>query len=677
MTLKGNTLLIDWNTPLQVPPFGSFKNSHFLPAYEVALALHSKEIEAIAQEEAEPTFENTILAYEKSGDILARVSKIFATMYAASSDKELDEISATTSPIISQHWDKILMHDSLFARVKVVYESKDKLTSPQARRLTEKIYNEFTRGGALLSVAAKAELGVVHERLAVLNDRFARNVIGDMDGFQLLVTNDNELSDMPADVLASAKEAAKEAGYEQGWLFTTQRSSITPFLTYVKNPVLRKKIYHAYLQVGNRGNEFDNKSTVLEMVQLRLRKANLLGYSNYASYELENESAKNPDEAYKLLSKLWVMALQRAKEELEQMQNIADREGFGQRIQAHDWWYFAEKLRKEQYDLTEEETRPYFSLEATREGAFYVAKKLFGISFIERKDLPLYAPDMQAFEVRQEDGSLLGLYYVDYFVRPSKRSGAWMDEIRTQEGLGSKKVLPIIINVLNLNRPASGESVLLTWEEAETLFHEFGHALHGLLSDVEYRRLAGVAVAKDFVEFPSQMLEYWLSDKQVLRHFAKHYKTGESIPDVLIEKIGKAKKFNQGFANVEYLAASFLDLAWHGLTEMHVKSVTHFEDVLAHKIGLIEEIYPRYRSTYFQHIFPWGYSAGYYSYLWSNVLAADTFEYFKANGGLSRKIGDRYRKMILGQGSSHDPGELYRNFRGQEPDVAALISHLF
>ncbi len=671
-----NPLLSAWKTPLQVPPFDRIRNGHFLPAYEKALTDHELEIAAILRNPEPATFENTILPFEKSGELLARVSKVFANLTSANTDSELEEISAQTAPVISQHWDKILMDAKLFQRIKAVHDQIDNIADEESKRLVDKIYKDFTRGGSLLVASEKKELQNINEKLSVLNDRFSQNTLRDTNTFELVVTNPQDVKGMPSDVLASAQEEAARRGYDGGWVFTTHRPSITPFLTYTKNRELRRKIYEAYLNIANNNNEADNKETIEEMVDLRIRKANLLGFPNYAAFALESETASTPEQAYDLLGKVWQKALKRAKIELAQMQQIADREGLAAKLEAHDWWYYAEKLRKEQYDLTEEEIRPYFTLEATREGAFYVASKLFGITFNERFDLPVYHSDVRTFEVRESNGELLGLYYVDYFVRSGKKGGAWMDEVRTQTGVGKDKQIPVIINVLNLNRPALGQPVLLTLDEAETLFHEFGHALHGLFSNVSYKSLAGTSVARDFVEFPSQILEYWLTERDVLRYFARHYQTGEAIPDALIEKINNAKKFNQGFANVEYLAASFLDLAWHTLEQPTTKSVTEFENDVAASIGLIPEIYPRYRSTYFQHVFPWGYSASYYSYLWSNVLAADAFAYFKSVDVFSSKIGANYREHILAKGNSKDPTQLYEDFRGRKPDPNALIEHL-
>ncbi|MDH4037957.1 MAG: M3 family metallopeptidase [Candidatus Krumholzibacteria bacterium] len=671
---EDNPFYAPYGTPFEVPAFDRIKNEHYLPAFEKGIAEQKKEIEAIRDNADAPTFENTVVAMEESGKLLNRVGDVFFNLNSAETSDEMQAIAREIAPRLSALNDDIYLDPKLFARVKSVYDKRDKLKlSTEQRRLLEESYKAFVRGGANLADAEKEEFRGINERLSVLSLKFGENILAEENRFELVIDNPADLSGLPAKDVEAAAEEAKTRGHEGKWVFTLHKPSLIPFLTYADNRALREKIYAGYCERGNHGDEYDNKAILEEESTLRFRRAQLLGYQNYAAYVLDDNMAKTPGRVYDLLNKLWNPALARAVSEREAMQAMVDAEGGNFKIASWDWWYYAERVKKQRYDFDDSVLRPYFVLDDVRAGAFEVATRLFGITFEERFDLPRYNEEVRTFEVTDADGSLLAIYYVDYHPRPGKRNGAWMNEYRRQSRKDGKRVVPIIVNVSNVSRATSDEPALLSLDEVSTLFHEFGHALHGMLSNVTYGSLSGTNVARDFVEMPSQVIENWATEPEVLKLYARHYQTGEQIPDELITKMNNAKLFNQGFATVEYLAASFLDMDWHTLEKPAPKDAMAFESQRMNQIGLIPEIVPRYRSPYFRHIFSGGYSAGYYSYIWAEVVDADAFQAFKENGLFDKKTADKFRKYVLSAGGTEEPMVLYKKFRGREPEIGPLL----
>lgn len=673
---SANPFSAEWGTPFGVPDFGKVKPEHYRPAFDEGIKLHKKEIAAIIDNEAAPTFANTIRAMELSGPMLDRVIQVFFAMRSAMTTDEIEAIAKDVAPKLSKHRDEILLDDRLFRKVEAVYRQKDTLgLTPEQRQLLEEHRKSFVRGGANLAPDKKQELKDVNVELSLLSLKFGENVLKENNRFEMLIENKADLAGLPESVVAAAAETAAERGHESKWVFTLHKPSMIPFLQYSNQRELREKIYKGYITRGDHGDELDNKETAGKMAALRAKRAKLLGYETHAHFVLEENMAKEPKNVYELLDKLWKPALARAKTEVVEMQRMVDDEGGRFKLQSWDWWYYAEKIRKAKYALDEEMLRPYFKLENVLDGAFDVASRLYGLQFEKRTDVPTYHEDVSVFEVKEGDGEHVGILYVDYFPRASKRGGAWMGEFRQQSKVDGKNIRPIIYNVGNFSKPTAGKPSLLSFEEVETLFHEFGHALHGLLSDCTYQSLAGTNVSRDFVELPSQIMENWAAEPEVLRKYALHYETDQPMPDALIEKILKARHFNQGFATTEYLAAALLDMKWHTLTEANSElDVLEFENKCLDKIGLIPEIIPRYRSTYFRHIFAGGYSSGYYSYIWSEVLDADAFGAFKEGGDIfNPKTAKAFRENILSRGNTEDPKVLYRRFRGKEPDIEPLL----
>ncbi|WP_428618261.1 M3 family metallopeptidase, partial [Shewanella sp.] len=669
-----NPFFKPYDTFLGMPDFDKIKPEHYLPAFKAGIAQHKAEIQAIIDNPAAPTFANTIEAMEFSGDLTTKVASVFYNLTSADTNEQLQAISKEVSPMLSAAGDDILLNDKLFKRVKAVYDQRDSLTLNTAQqKLLEDTYKSFTRGGANLSDADKVKLRALNEKIGKLSLEFGDNLLAETNAFELVIDNPADLAGLPQDAVNTAAQTAEKKGHPGKWVFTTQRPSITPFLTYADNRELREKIYKGYVERGNNNNAHDNKKILAEMAALRAERAQLMGYKSHAHFVLEERTAKTPENVYGLLDKVWPAALAQAKAEVAEMQKLIDAEGGNFKLAAWDWWYYADKIRVAKYSFNEQETRPYFSLENTLKGVFYTANRLFGITVKERTDLPKYNDEVRTWEVYDKDGSLMAIFMGDYYVRDSKRGGAWANSYRKQYKMHDVESKPIIVNVLNYPRPVGDEPALLTFDEASTLFHEFGHALHGMLSDVEYRSQSGTSVPRDYVEFPSQVMENWMTQPEVLAQFAKHYKTGEVIPQSLVEKIRAASKFNQGFATVEYMAATKLDLDWHTLSDFEPKDAAKFEADSLSKMGLIEEIAPRYRSTYFSHIFSGGYSAGYYSYLWSDILGADAFEAFKENGIFDKATADAFRNNVLSQGGSEDPMQLYKQFRGKEAGIEPLL----
>jgi peptidyl-dipeptidase Dcp len=670
-----NPLLEDWDTPFGVPPFDRIESEHYLPALRTAIEMHAAEIDAIAANTDAPTFENTIEALELSGGKLSQVSRVFFAVDAANSDDVTKETAKTIAPELSGHRDNILLNKGLFERVLAVYEQRDslELTPEQAHMLNE-THKQFVRSGANLDDDAQARLREINAELAELAQQFGENVLEETNSFELLVTDRADLGDLPESLVALAAEEAKRRGHDcdECWVFTLQRPSINPFLQYSPNRELRKQLFDGYAMRADNDNEFDNKAIISRTAALRAERAALMGYDNHASFVLSNNMAETPDNVYGLLDQIWKPALERAKEERADMQAMMEADGIDDRLRGWDWRYYTEKVRKAKYDLDDDALRPYFEVNAVRDGVFGLATALWGLQFEERDDLPRWHPDQQVFVVKEADGSHLAVLYMDYFARPSKRGGAWMNALRSQSNVNGF-VAPIVTNNFNFPAPTEDSPALLSLTNAETFFHEFGHALHGMFSNVRYASLAGTSTPRDFVEFPSQVMENWMRQPEVLRMFASHYQTGEPIPQEVIDKINASATFNQGFLTVEYMAASYLDMAYHVLDSTEPVEPRGFEDSAMADIGLIEEIIPRYRSGYFQHIFSGGYSSGYYSYIWSEILDADTFMAFQETDILDQETAARYREEILSKGGTRPGMELYRNFRGRDPEIGPLL----
>jgi len=669
-----NPLLLAYETPFQVPPFDKIKVSHYRPAFEEALKQHNSEIDSIINNPEEPTFANTIVALENAGGLLSQIGSVFSAVNGANTTDSMQALDKELAPMLSAHNDDIFLNAKLFTRVKSVYEKRTSLSlDAQDAVLLNESYKGFVRAGANLSDTNKEKLKKINAELSVLGKQFGQNNLAETNAYSLVVDKEADLAGLPEGVKQAASDEAKQKGQEGKWVFTLKNPSVMPFLQYASNRELREKIWNAYQMRGNNGNDFDNKEVVKKIVNLRLEKAKLLGYASHAAYVLEESMAENPNNVYALLNKIWTPALAKAKVEAAEIDKeiAADKGDF--KVAPYDWRYYQEKIRKAKFALNEDEIKPYFSLSAVREGAFATANKLYGLTFIALNNVPTYHPEVEVYEVKDKDGSHLGLLYADFFPRDSKRSGAWMTSFRAQGMKDGKRVAPVISIVCNFTKPIGDQPALLTFDEASTLFHEFGHALHGLLSNVRYRSLAGTAVSRDFVELPSQVMENWAADPEVLKSYAKHYQTKEAIPDSLIAKMQKAGTFGQGFATVEYVAASFLDMAYHARTSPIANGVEAVEADEMKKIGLIDAIIPRYRTTYFQHIFSGGYSAGYYSYIWAEVLDSDAFAAFKEKSLYDEGTAASFRKNILEKGRTGNPAELYRTFRGKDPDPIYLM----
>ncbi|MEI7501423.1 MAG: M3 family metallopeptidase [Bacteroidota bacterium] len=670
-----NPFFSDYDTPFQVPPFDKIDTTDFLPAFMEGIARHNAEIDSIVNNSATPDFENSILAFDKSGKLLTRVSKVFYSLNEAETNKQLQAIARQLSPVMSKHGDDISLNEKLFARIKAVYEKRHELKlDSQQLRVVEKYFRDFERQGANLQADKKEQLRKLNAELSMLSLTFGENLLSETnDNFKLVIEDKKDLDGLPQGVIDGAAETAKEKGLQGKWVFTLSKPSMIPFLQYAKNRDLREKIYRGYFMRGNNDDKNDNKETVSKIVKLRVEKARLLGFESYAAYIVDENMAKTPANVNDFLDKLWTAALPVAKKEAAEMQKIIDRDGGQFKLQPWDWWYYAEIIRMEKFNLDETELKPYFSLANVRDGMFMVATKLYGITFNKRTDLPVFQKDVETYEVKEADGSHLGILYLDYYPRDGKRGGAWCTDFQAAGWENGKKVDPIISVTCNFTKPTATSPSLLSWDETTTLFHEFGHALHGLFTEGKYTRTAG-NVPQDYVELPSQINENWAGEPEVLKSYARHYTTGEVIPDKLIDKIKKSSLFNQGFVTVEYLAASILDMDYHDLTKSTDVNVVNFENDEMKKIGLIPEILPRYRSTYFAHIFGGGYAAGYYVYIWAAVLDADAFDAFKLSGDLYNKdLAVKFRKYCLAESGNDDGMKQYRKFRGQEPSIDPLL----
>jgi peptidyl-dipeptidase Dcp len=667
-----------YNTPFEVPPFDKIQNKHYLPAFEEGIKQHNADIKYITDSENAPDFANTIEALDNSGALLSQVSHVFSNLKEAVTNDSIQEIARIVAPMLSQHEDAINLNEKLFARVKAVNDRKSSLNlNREQSRLLEETYKRFVRGGANLAADKKEQLKKVNEELSLLDLKFGDNMLAETNAFKLVIDKKEDLAGLPESAIAGAADEAKNQKMDGKWVFTLQKPSWIPFVSYAENRSLREKLYKAMYSRGNNNNANDNKAVINKIVNLRLQKANIMGFPSWSAFVLDDCMAKTPENVYKLLHEVWAPAIKRAKEEAKDMQAMIDKEGGKFKLESWDWWYYSEKVRKEKYDLDEEQIRPYFQLNNVRDGAFAVAGKLYGITFTPLKDMPLYHPDCEVYEVKDADGSELGVLYMDFFFRDSKKGGAWMTNYREQYiGKDGKNVRPVVSVTCNFSKPTADKPALLSFDDVETLFHEFGHSLHGLFSQCHYQGVSGTNVARDFVELPSQVMEHWASEPEVLNLFAKNYKTGEIIPKTLVDKIVKSGKFNQGFATVEYLAAAILDMDYHTITKGGDIDVEQFEKTSMDKAGLIPEIIPRYKSTYFAHTFSGGgeYSSGYYSYVWAQVLDCDAFQAFKETGDIfNPRVAKAFRTNVLQRGATDEAMNLYVNFRRHKPGIEALL----
>ena len=674
-TNGGNPFFTQSPLPYQLPPFDRIRNEHYRPAFEKGMAEQLAEIEAIVSNPVAPTFENTIVALERSGRLLGRVNATFQNLAGAHTNDELKKIDVEISPKLSAHTDAIYLNGALYARVKALYDQRQRLgLEPEAARLLERYHVDFVRAGARLSEAQKTQLKAINEELATLNTRFSQNLLEDTNASAVVVDTREALAGLSEAEIAALAEAAKARGLDGKYVIQLILPTPQPALANLQNRALRERLFQASIARGNRGNEHDNKAVAARLAQLRAERAALLGYKTHADYVLEVETARTRKAVNKLLAQLTPPAVANAKKEARDMQKLVDRQKGGFKLQPWDWAFYSEQVRQARYDFDESQMKPYFELNSVlKDGVFFMASRVYGLIFEER-DLPVYHEDVRVFEVFDENRQPLGLFLFDPFARESKRGGAWMNAYVSQNGLFGEKA--VVANHLNIPRPPEGQPALLTFDEVNTMFHEFGHALHGLFSKVDYPYFSGTNVPRDFVEYPSQVHEMWVTWPEILKNYARHYQTGEPMPQALVDKVKAAEQFNQGFTTTEYLAASLLDQAWHQLPAAKAK----IEDPIAFEAAALEKagaalrlVPPRYRTTYFNHIFGGGYSAGYYSYIWSEVLDADTVEWFKENGGMTRKNGDRFREKLLSRGGSVDAIELFKSFRGREPDIEPLL----
>ena len=668
-----NPFMTEFQTPYGTPDFNNIKLEHYEPAFLKGIEQQNAEIKAIVENPAKPTFENTIVALDNSGEILSRVAGVFYALTEADTNDGLMALEEKMAPIMSAHNDNIYLNIDLYQRVAAVHEQEAngeiQLTTEQ-HYLLDKYYKRFVSSGASLDAESQEKLREINRKLSTLSIEFGNHVLAENNAFQLVIDNEADLAGLPESVIAGAATEAKANGMDGKWLFTLQASSRTPFLQYAQNRELRKKMYQAYTNMGNNGDANDNKEVLKQILTLRLEKAKLMGFDNYAQYVLQNNMAKTPENVMSFLNELWKYSITNAKAEAAELQKIMDKEGKGEKLEAWDWWYYAEKLRQEKYNLNEDEIKPYFSQDDVRNGLFYVVNKLYGITLTKVDSISVYNKDVETYIVNDADGSFLGVFYSDYMPRSSKRSGAWMSNFREQK----EGVRPIIYNVGSFTKPVGDVPSLLSIDEARTMFHEFGHALHGMLSQCKYYGVSGTSVARDFVELPSQIMEHWTVAPEVMKVYAKHYQTRETISDELIAKIENQALFNSGFMTTELLAAAILDMEFHLLTSTEGLDVMAYEKQVMDKLGLISQIAPRYRATYFNHIIG-GYAAGYYAYLWAERLDADAFSAFEEKGLFDEATATAFRKNILEKGGSDDPMKLYVAFRGQEPSIEPMLKN--
>ena len=680
-----NPFFQEWNTPYEVPPFLDIKDEHYMPAYEQGMKENLEEIDVIVNNPEAPTFANTIEELERTGKLLSKVGRVFSNLASSNTNPKLQELQRELSPMLSAHYDKISLNEGLFNRVDAIWQNRENLdlTKEQTKLLND-TRKGFVRSGALLSEDQKERISEINSKISGLSTSFGQNLLAETNGFELILGL-SDLEGLSDGVIAAAADAASQKmdaaesdeekdKYKGKYVFTPHRSSMYPFLTESTRRDLREKLYNSYVMRGDNNNDTDNKEIAAQIAKLRAERAQIMGYKTHAHFILDDNMLKTPEEVYDLLYKLWKPAVKRAKVEVADMQAVADSEGHDFKVAAWDWWHYSEKVRKEKYDLDESAIKPYLSLDNVLQGVFNTTNKLWGLNFTEIFDIDLYHPDARIWEVTDKDGSHLGIFIGDYFTRSNKRGGAWMSSFKGQSNLDGRE-RPIVVNVCNFPAPVGDDPALLSFDNVVTLFHEFGHAMHGTLTDVKYGSMAGTSGPRDFIELPSQLLEHWASEPQVLKSFATHYETGEPIPDELIEKLLNASKFNQGFINTEYLAASLLDMDWHTISaDDELKDANKFESESMKKVGLIGEIAPRYRTTYFAHIFSGGYSSGYYSYVHAAVLDSDAFEAFKEAGDVfDPDLSSKLRSSIYSMGSTEEAMDLFVEFRGRKPVIEPLL----
>jgi peptidyl-dipeptidase Dcp len=666
-----NPFSLEWTTPFGVPPFELIRPEHFLPALEGGMAEHNRELAAIAESREAPSFANTLEALDATGERLDRVEAVFQNLTSAETSDALQALAKKVAPLLAAHRDDVYLNAALFARIKTVHDARARLElTADESRLLERTYKDFVRAGATLADADKERLRVINGELASLSVKFSDDVLKEMNAYRLVIDDPRDLDGLPERVVAGAADAAAKAGLPGKWVFTLHAPSLWPFLQYARNRELRRQLFTAYTTRGDHGDATDNKAALARIAALRAERARLFGYATFADFTLDDAMAGTPARVYELLERLWKPARKVARKELEAMQALAKAAGQTGPFEPWDWFYWAEKVRQTRLQLDEQTLRPYFQLDRVRDGAFHVAGRLYGLTFTPLEGIPVYNPEVRAFEVKEADGRHLAVLYLDYHPRPGKRGGAWSSRYRDQHWRDGKRVQPIVVNVCNFSRPAAGAPALLSVDEVETLFHELGHALHGMLSEVRYRRIA--RVPRDFVELPSQIMENWALEPEVLAVYARHYQTNEPIPLELVRRVREARKLNQGFATVEYLAASVLDMDWHTLPPGPEREATAFERASMSRLGLPAEIIPRYRSPYFSHIFAGGYASGYYAYIWAEVLDADAFSVFTRRGLFDPATAKAFREL-LSRGGSDDAMTLYRRFRGGEPSIEPLL----
>jgi peptidyl-dipeptidase Dcp len=669
-----NPFFEEWTTPFGSPPFDTIHEDHYLPAYEEGMRQHMEEINAIISNPEPPDFENTIMAYDQAGALLRRITPVFGGLRSAETNPRLQAIARETTPMLTAHYNAIRLNEELFQRIRTVYDNRENLDFDREQMvLLEKTYQDFERGGAALPEDKREEFKKISERMSMVSLELNENLLAENNAFELVIEDETDLAGLPANVIEAAAEEARRKGMEGKWVFTTAFPSRVPFLQFSENRDLRKEMFLGYVNRGDNDNENDNKELFIELMMLRQHMSEMLGYNNYAEYFTAIQMAKNPQNVYEFLYEIWEPALARAKMEREEMQSIIDREGGGFNLEAWDWWYYAEKLRKEKYELDDDEVKPYFVIENVKQGIFTLAQKLWGLTFEPRPEVPVYHEEVEAYEVFDYDGSHLAVLFIDPHPRPGKRSGAWCGTYRSGAYENGEWVTPIVTMVMNFTRPSGEKPAMLSWDETTTYFHEFGHAVHNFVAQGRYRRTTR-SVPRDFVELPSQILENWAGEPELLQIYAKHYQTGEIIPEELVKRLQESEHFNQGFIQTEYLAAAILDMDWHTSKITADKDVNAFEEASMQRIGLIDEIVPRYRTTNFGHIFGSGYAAGYYVYRWAEVLDADAFQAFKDSGDLfNRELARDFRKYILANNAIYEGMEAYIKFRGQEPDIEPFL----
>jgi peptidyl-dipeptidase Dcp len=659
----------------ETPPFDKIKNEHYKPALEEGMKQNLAQIEQIANSPEPPTFDNTIVPMERSGDLLTRVAKVFFNMTQSNTNEAIQKVEEEEGPKLAAHNDAIYLNPKLFARVKALYDNRDQAApNPEARYLIEKYHRNFVRAGALLSDKDKETLRGLNQEETKLGKQFRDRILADTDQSAVVVDNVAELDGLSEADIAAAAEAAKEKKLTNKWVLSLQNTTLQPSLASLKNRALRQRLFEASVARGNHGGPNDTKAIIVRLAELRAQRTKLLGFPNYAAFSLDDQMAKNSATAFKLMNDLAPAVTNKARAEAAKIQKLIDAQGGGFQLQPWDWDFYSEQVRKAEYELDESQVKPYFELEhVLRDGVFFAANKLYGLTFKERKDLPKYHPDVRTYEVFDADGKSLAIYYLDLYTRPNKSGGAWEDSFVDQSALLGKH--PVVVNVTNFTKPAPGQPALLSFDNVGTIFHEFGHALHGMMSNVQYPTFSGTAVPRDFGEVPSQFNEHWALEPTVLANYAKHYQTGAPMPQALVDRIKKSSTFNLGYGTLEYLESALLDMAWHsepaGSTP---KDVEAFEAATLKKYGVaVPQVPPRYHTTYFSHTWGGGYSAGYYAYLWSDVIDEDAWAWFKEHGGLTRENGKRFHDMVLSRGGSQDAGEMYRAFRGRDATVDALV----